>query len=103
MEETLSIADKVAALIADLNENYPLPTVVESLKGTTWDLISVRVDEDGDLIRIDYLTHGPHGAPGIGIDIPAWVIGECDDEDDTWATQSIADRIEAELTDILRA
>lgn len=89
----------IDTLIADLNDANPLPDVAAALEGTTFDVVSIRIDDDGDLIKVSYLTHGPHGAPGRGIDLPAHLVADYTDEDATW--EELRDQLAAGLEDAL--
>lgn len=87
-------------LIADLDAEHPLPEIATSLAGTTYDTVSIRVDEDGGLIKISLLAGTAHAAPGIGIDLSRHQVEDYTDEDGTW--DSLRGEIEAGLMDVLR-
>jgi hypothetical protein len=90
---------KLSDLIAELNNSNPLPEVAAALDGTTFDIVSIRVDDDGDLIKVSYMTNGPHSAPGRGINLPTYLVADYTDEDDTW--EMLYDQLEEGLAEVL--
>jgi hypothetical protein len=78
-------------LIANLNDEYPLPTVAAGFRGTSFDRLVIRADEDGDVPKVFMIAGTAYDAKKGDIWLDRHTVEDYTDEDDSWG--DLADAI----------